>query len=60
MIFLKHFDTAKQSLFGIGKLHIPRICKVRHLIPSIIARMRWALDTPLKLYEVTNCVFPLT
>ena len=52
MIFLKHFDTTRQSLFGIGKIHVPRVCKVRHLIPSINAKMRWAPGTPLRLYEV--------
>ena len=52
MVFLKHFDTTRQSLFGIGKMYIPIVSKVRHLIPSINIRMRWAPETPLKLYEV--------
>ncbi|KAF9649103.1 hypothetical protein BDM02DRAFT_3167185 [Thelephora ganbajun] len=51
MIFLKHFDTTRQSLFGIGKVHIPRAGKVNGLIPIINERMMWTPGTPLKLYE---------
>jgi len=32
MVFLKHFDTIKQSLFGVGGIHIPRVSKVSDLI----------------------------
>ena len=60
MIFLKHFDTTRQSLFGIGKIHMPRASKVSDLIPIINERMRWASGTPLKLYEVRNSAFPQT
>lgn len=52
MIFLKHFDTTKQSLFGLGKVHVLRSSKVGDLIPLINERMRWTSGTPLKLYEV--------
>jgi len=58
MIFLKHFDTTRQSLFGIGKIHMPRASKVSDLIPIINERMRWASGTPLKLYEARNSAFP--
>ncbi|KAF9649112.1 cysteine proteinase [Thelephora ganbajun] len=51
MIFLKHFDTTRQSLFGLGKVHMPRVGKVRDLIPIINERMKWIPGTPLKLYE---------
>ena len=60
MVFLKHFDTTRQSLFGIGKIHMPRASKVSDLIPIINERMRWASGTPLKLYEVTNSAFSPT
>ena len=53
MIFLKHFDTTKQTIYGVGKIHVQRTCKVRNLIPIINKRMRWALGTSLKFYEVT-------
>ncbi|KAI0928557.1 hypothetical protein AcW1_005763 [Taiwanofungus camphoratus] len=51
MIFLKHFDTSKQSLYGVGKVHVQRSSKVGDLIPLINERMRWTPGTPLKLYE---------
>ncbi|KAI6036100.1 hypothetical protein PISMIDRAFT_10918 [Pisolithus microcarpus 441] len=51
MIFLKHFDTSKQSLFGVGKVYVSRNSKVQDLHPIINERMRWAPGTPLRLYE---------
>ena len=53
MILLKHFDTTRQTAYGVGKINVQRTCKVRDLIPIINTRMRWALGTPLKLFEVT-------
>ena len=52
MIFLKHFDTTKQALYGVGKVYVQRGSKVGDLIPIINERMRWTPGTPLKLYEV--------
>lgn len=54
MVFLKHFDTSKQTLYGIGKTYMPRNSKVGDLIPIINERMRWGPTTPLKLYEVRD------
>jgi len=51
MVFLKHFDTSKQALYGIGKVYIPKTAKVADLVPVINERMRWTPGTPLKLYE---------
>ena len=51
MIFLKHFDTSKQTLRGIGKCYAQRSAKVGDLVPTINERMRWTPGTPLKLYE---------
>ncbi|CAL1704393.1 unnamed protein product [Somion occarium] len=51
MIFLKHFDTSKQTLYGVGKVYVARGSKVGDLIPLINERMRWTPGTPLKLYE---------
>jgi len=53
-VFLKHFNTKTQSLFGIGKVDMPGASGVGDLIPVINERMKWAPGTPLKLYEVTN------
>jgi len=57
MVFLKHFDTTNQSLFGIGKIHIQSASRVSDLIPIINERMGWASGTPLELYEVVNGTF---
>jgi len=51
MVFLKHFDTSKQTLCGIGKVYIPKTSKVADLVPLINERMRWPPGTPLKLFE---------
>ncbi|KAF5357773.1 hypothetical protein D9756_001634 [Leucocoprinus leucothites] len=51
MIFLKHFDTSKQTLYGVGKVYVLRNAKVSDLVPIINERMRWGPGTPLKLYE---------
>ena len=62
MVFLKHFDTTKQTLYGVGKSYVPRNSKVGDLFPIINERMRWTPGTPLKLYEVghrlTTCCLP--
>lgn len=52
MIFVKHFDTSKQTLYGVGKVYVLRSSKVGDLVGIINERMRWAPGTPLKLYEV--------
>jgi len=54
MVFLKHFDAAKQTLFGVGKLCVPRAKKVGNLISIINERMKWGPSTPLKIYEVMS------
>jgi len=54
MVFLKHFDTSKQTLYGVGKVYMSRTSKVGDLLPVINERMRWTPGTPLKLYEVSK------
>ena len=51
MVFLKHFDTSKQTLHGIGKCYAQRNAKISDLVPTINERMRWTPGTPLKLFE---------
>ncbi len=48
MVFLKHFDTSKQTLHGIGKCYAQRNAKISDLISTINERMRWTPGTPLK------------
>ncbi len=52
MVFLKHFDTSKQTLLGAGKVYMLRTSKVGDLVALINERMRWPAGTPIKLYEV--------
>lgn len=51
MVFLKHFDTSKQTLVGAGKAYVSKTSKVGDLVSVINERMRWTPGTPLKLYE---------
>ena len=54
MIFLKHFDTTRQTLYGVGKTYVQRNAKVSDLNGFINEKMRWPAGTPLKLYEVKS------
>lgn len=54
MIFMKHFDMSKQTLYGVGKVYVSRNSKVQDLYPIINERMRWTPGTPLRLYEVRS------
>ncbi|RXW23380.1 hypothetical protein EST38_g2471 [Candolleomyces aberdarensis] len=51
MVFIKHFDTSKQTLLGAGKVYVLRSNKVGDLVPIINERMRWTPGTPIKLFE---------
>lgn len=51
MIFLKHFDTKTQSLFGIGTFYAALQDKVSDLTPVINKMMGWPAGTPIKLSE---------
>ncbi|KAF8177293.1 ubiquitin carboxyl-terminal hydrolase 5 [Mycena galopus ATCC 62051] len=51
MVFLKHFDVAKQTLLGAGKIFMLRTSKVSELAHVINERMRWVPSTPLRFYE---------
>ena len=57
IVFLKHFNTTRQTLFGIGNIYVRRTDRVRDLIPIITDRMKWSPETQLKLYEVTTSGF---
>jgi ubiquitin carboxyl-terminal hydrolase 7 len=53
MIFVKHFDIARQTLAGIGHFYVHRHMKVGDLVPMILDSMGLAQGTTLKLYEVS-------
>lgn len=52
IVFLKHFDTSKQRLLGVGKVFVLCNSKVQDLHPIINERMKWTPGVPLRLYEV--------
>jgi len=58
MVFLKHFDTYKQTLLGAGKIYMLRTSKVGDLIPIVNERMHFPASTNLKLYEVRSASRP--
>ncbi|KAI6167308.1 ICP0-binding domain of ubiquitin-specific protease 7-domain-containing protein [Pisolithus thermaeus] len=51
IVFLKHFDTSKQTLLGVGKVFVSRNSKVQDLHLIISERMKWTPDVPLRVYE---------
>lgn len=51
LLFLKYFDTSRQSLLGVSRMYVPRQMKVGDLVPTINEMMRWPPTTQVKLYE---------
>ncbi|WFD43786.1 ubiquitinyl hydrolase 1 [Malassezia psittaci] len=51
MIFLKYFDTSRQSLLGVSRMYVQRQMKVADLVPTINELMRWPPTTQVKLFE---------
>ncbi|KAH9981229.1 ubiquitin carboxyl-terminal hydrolase 5 [Lactifluus volemus] len=52
MVFLKHFDTSKQTLHGIGKCYAQRNAKISDLGPTINERMREIQDGDVICFQV--------
>lgn len=51
MIFLKYFDTSRQTLLGVSRMYVQRQMKVADLVPTINELMRWPPTTQVKLFE---------
>jgi serine/threonine protein kinase len=51
MLFLKHFDAKRQSLFGIGNFYAASLDRVGDLCPQICKMMGWPSSMPLMLSE---------
>ncbi|WFD08090.1 ubiquitinyl hydrolase 1 [Malassezia vespertilionis] len=51
LLFLKHFDTSRQTLLGVTHIYVPRQMKVMDLVPTINELMRWPPTTQVKLVE---------
>lgn len=54
LLFLKHFDTEKQSLTGIGHIYVSSAGKVSDMIPQILEIMKWPTGTELRFWEVSR------
>lgn len=56
LLFLKHFDSEKQTLRGIGHVYIGKEKRVEDLVPYILGKMAWGeklpADDKLLLWEV--------
>lgn len=53
LLFLKHFDTDKQTLTGTGHVYISSTGKVADMIPQILESMSWPFGTELRFWEVS-------
>lgn len=51
MLFLKHFDPTKQTLYGVGNLYAASQDKIQDLSPQILKLMGWPQGTNFKLAE---------
>ncbi|KAL4929658.1 ubiquitin-specific protease UBP15 [Aspergillus undulatus] len=51
LVFLKHFDAAKQTLNGVGAVYVRKNQKVADIAPVILEKMNWPVGTEFILYE---------
>ncbi|GAA5992402.1 hypothetical protein JCM11641_002734 [Rhodosporidiobolus odoratus] len=51
MVFVKHFDIARQTLAGLGHFYVHRNMRVMDLAHKVNERMGYPSATPLKIYE---------
>ncbi|GAA5865830.1 hypothetical protein JCM8547_005726 [Rhodosporidiobolus lusitaniae] len=51
MVFVKHFDMARQTLAGVGHFYVHRNMRVMDLATKINERMGYPTATPLKIFE---------
>ena len=54
MIFLKYFDTSRQSLLGVSRMYVQRHMKVSDLVPTINELMRWPPATQVKMLSLIH------
>jgi ubiquitin carboxyl-terminal hydrolase 7 len=52
LLFLKHFDIEKQTLYGVGQFYCPWYDKVSEIGPDILKLMGWPPGTNFRIYEV--------
>lgn len=54
LIFLKYFDTAAQTLKGVGHIYVKKQCKVAEMVPMILQLMGWSHDPSALSNGLTN------
>lgn len=59
LLFLKHFDTDKQTLTGSGHVYVSSTGKVSDMISQILENMGWPTGTDLRFWEVSMGMFSL-
>lgn len=57
LLFLKHFNTEKQTLTGAGHIYVGSGGRVSDMVPEVLERMGWPANTELKLWEVSGPIF---
>lgn len=53
MLFLKYYDPAVPSLYGVGKFYAAWQDKIPDISPMILKLMNWPAGTNFKLFEVS-------
>jgi ubiquitin carboxyl-terminal hydrolase 7 len=52
LLFLKHFDIEKQTIYGVGQFYSAWYDKVSDIGPEILKLMKWPPGTNFKIFEV--------
>lgn len=64
MLLLKHFDSQKQTLNGVGHVYLGKDKKIEDIVPHILKKMGWGDKLPaeekLLLWEVGNTTYSLS
>jgi ubiquitin carboxyl-terminal hydrolase 7 len=58
VLFLKHFDVEKQTLYGMGHFYASQQDKAVDIAPHVLKLMGWPSGTNFKMFEVSlliNC-----
>lgn len=60
ILFLKHFDVEKQTLYGVGHFYALPSEKVSDLSAQILKLLKWPPGTSYKIYEVWIMRLPMS
>jgi ubiquitin carboxyl-terminal hydrolase 7 len=54
LLFLKHFDVEKQTLYGVGQFYCAWHDKISEIGPEILKLMDWPTGTNFRIHEVRS------